>query len=73
MRLPIQQVKPWPHREHRSSVYGMSVFRIQMISVVDRHRTDADPDPTFHFDAYPDPDQNKADPHVDPRFKHVGK
>jgi hypothetical protein len=23
---------------------------------VDRHRFDADPDPTFHFDADPDPD-----------------
>ncbi len=25
-------------------------------SVVDRHRFDADPDPTFHIDADPDPD-----------------
>jgi hypothetical protein len=24
------------------------------INVVDRHRFDADPDPTFQFDAYPD-------------------
>jgi hypothetical protein len=27
---------------------------------VDRHRVDADPDPTFHFDADPDPDLDPA-------------
>ncbi len=35
---------------------------------MDRHLVDADPDPTFHFDADPDlyPDRN-------PGFTHVGK
>jgi hypothetical protein len=28
-----------------------------LYSDVDRHRFDADPDPTFHFDADPDPDR----------------
>ncbi len=48
------------------------------ISVVDRHRCDADPDPNpnFHFDAYPDPYpdwyQYDADPQADPtpNFTH---
>ncbi len=46
---------------------------------MDRHRFDADPDPTHHFDADPDPDpywhQNNADPHADPTpsFTHVAK
>jgi uncharacterized membrane protein len=35
------------------------------INIVDRHRFDADPDPTFHFAAYPDPDPT-------PSFTHVG-
>jgi hypothetical protein len=45
---------------------------------------DADPNPNFHVDAYPDPDpdldsadwhQNEADPHADPTpsFTHAGK
>jgi hypothetical protein len=35
---------------------------------VDRHRVDADPNPTFHCDADPDPDwyENSAEPHADP-------
>ncbi len=32
------------------------VLLIAKDSVVDGHRFDADPDPTYHFDAYPDPD-----------------
>ncbi len=32
-------------------------------SVVDRHRFDADPDPTLHFDADPDPDSNQSFTH----------
>jgi hypothetical protein len=36
---------------------------------VDRHRFDADPDSTFHFDADPEPNpdwhQNNADPNPD--------
>jgi hypothetical protein len=57
----------------------MSVFRIQRISVEDRHRFDADPNSTLHFDADPDPvpdwHQNNADPHADPTpsSTHVGK
>jgi hypothetical protein len=47
------------------------------IHVVDRHRFDAAPDPTFHFDSDPDLDwhQNNADPHADPiiSFTQVGK
>ncbi len=34
--------------------------------VVDRHRFDADPDLTFHFDANPDTDPT-------PNFTHIGK
>ncbi len=30
------------------------------ISVVDRHRFDADQDPTFHFDANQDPDPGQT-------------
>jgi hypothetical protein len=47
-------------------------------SVLDRHRSDADPEPNFYFDADPNPDpewqQNDADPHADPTpsFTHVG-
>ncbi len=37
-------------------------------SVLDRHRFDANPDPTVHFD--PDPDSD-TDPY--PSFTHVGK
>ncbi len=33
---------------------------------MDRHRLDADPDPTFHFDADSGPDPT-------PNFTHVGK
>jgi hypothetical protein len=46
---------------------------------VDWHRINADPDPnpTFHGDAYPDPDwyENNADPHADSTqsFTHDGK
>jgi hypothetical protein len=29
-------------------------------SVVDEHRFDADPDPTYHFDDYPDPDPDST-------------
>jgi|688.fasta_scaffold1256234_1 hypothetical protein len=36
------------------------------LSVVDRHRCDADPDPTFRFAADPDPD-------LSPSFTHGGK
>jgi hypothetical protein len=39
------------------------------ISVADRHRFGANPDPNFHVDANPDPPdwhQNDADPHADP-------
>jgi hypothetical protein len=32
------------------------MFMPKNISVVLRHRVDADPDPTFHFAADPDPD-----------------
>ncbi len=38
------------------------------ISVADRHRFGADPDPNFHVDANPDPadwHENDADPHAD--------
>jgi hypothetical protein len=41
-------------------------------SVMDRHRFDADPDPTFQFDSDPDLEsdqdrhQNKDNPHADP-------
>jgi hypothetical protein len=43
-------------------------FRLswQCFSVVDRHHSDADPDPTFQFDT--DPDQDPL-----PSFTHVGK
>jgi hypothetical protein len=41
---------------------------------VDRHRFDADPEPTFHFDADPDPDpdwhQNNAD-HIRTQVLHI--
>jgi hypothetical protein len=36
-------------------------------SVVDRRRFDADPDPTFHFDAIPD-----SDPDPTTSYTHVG-
>jgi hypothetical protein len=39
-----------------------------MTSVADRHRFDADPDPTFHFDDDPGLDSNPI-----PSFKHAGK
>jgi hypothetical protein len=32
---------------------------------VDRHHADSDPDPTFRFDADPEPDS-------DPKFTHAG-
>ncbi len=44
---------------------------------MDGHRSDADPDPTFHFDPYPDTtfhfyaDQD-SDSDSAPRFTHVG-
>jgi hypothetical protein len=37
-------------------------------SVLDRHRFDANPDPTFHFD----PDL-ESDPDPTPSFTHVGE
>jgi hypothetical protein len=48
--------------------FKVRYFCFQKGSVVDRHRVDADPDPTFHFYADPDPDwhQNNADPNADP-------
>jgi hypothetical protein len=36
---------------------------------VDRHRFDDYPDPNFHVDAVPDPNQNDADPYADPTPK----
>ncbi len=48
--------------------FKVRYFCFQKGSVVDRHRVDADPDPTFRFDADPDPDrhENNADPNADP-------
>jgi hypothetical protein len=45
------------------------------ISVVDRHRVDADPDRNFYVDTDPDRYQNDADSHADPTpcFTHVEK
>ncbi len=43
-------------------------------SVVDRHRFEAHPDPTFHVDADPGPDPDPdAAPDPDPSFTRVGR
>ncbi len=59
-----------PNKENRR---GKDQIFFVFISVVDRHRCDAYPDPYFHSDAESDPDwlKNAADP--TPCFIHVRK
>jgi hypothetical protein len=40
------------------SSFYLGRYRVAGGSVVDRHRSDADPELTFHSDADPDPDQD---------------
>jgi hypothetical protein len=49
---------PAPHKIVK--VMGISINHWPpSISVEDRHLVGADPDPTFHFDANPEPDHTK--------------
>ncbi len=43
---------------------------INTTSVVDRHRFDVDPDPTFYFDAGPDPENLSHQCHKCNKFQY---
>ncbi len=41
------------------------MLKVKITSVVDRYRFHADPDPTLHVDAYPDPDPDWPEKEAD--------